>query len=218
MKKIHTLLFVVIATISLSGCGSQKQTSVTNDTEWTQLPEESAKQSKTMPGRQGMMTSSWEFDGEKWQGSSVTPACPEPLVLQSPVDMTLVSGILYPGQYRGGNYKPHGGFRFDGKDNNAVTVTAPFDATLTVGSRYIEQGEIQYVLWFENACGIAYRFDHLLTLTPEIQKLVDTLPAAKPDDSRTTRFATPMTVKAGDVIATAVGFAKNKNVSVDWGV
>lgn len=217
MKRAVYFSTVIMLTLALSGCGTSRQLPEQSESQWTQLPEE-PKQPETMQPGQGTRDVSWEFDGEKWHSLTPAPACPSQIVMQSPVDLTLVSSILYPGQYRGGNYKPHGGFRFDGRRNSDVSVVAPFDATLTVGSRYIEQGEIQYVLWFENTCGIAYRFDHLLTLTPNIQKLADTLPAAKPDDSRTTRFAAPLPVKAGDVIATAVGFSKNQNVSVDWGV
>lgn len=161
---------------------------------------------------------SWHFNGEKWQSSAAPSACPNPLVLSSPVNLDLASKVLYPGQYRNDNYKPHGGFIFDGRKNTDISVTAPLDAKLVLGSRYIEEGEVQYMLGFEHPCGIAYRFDHLMTLAPSIQKLVETLPEAKLNDSRTTRFVQPLSLKAGEVIATAVGFKKNNNVSVDFGV
>ncbi len=91
------------------------------------------------------------------------------------------------------------------------------DAELVKGSRYIERGEVQYLFEFVNSCGIKYRFDHLLTLAPQLQAVADKLPAAQPDDSRTTDLS-GTTVKAGDVLATAVGFAKTKNVGVDFGL
>ena len=161
---------------------------------------------------------SWQFNGEQWQSSSSPSACPAPLVLSAPVNLDLATKVLYPGQYRNDNYKPHGGFIFDGRKNEDISVTAPLDARMVLGSRYIEDGEVQYMLWFEHPCGVAYRFDHLMTLAPSIQKLVETLPEAKLNDSRTTRFAEPLAIKAGEVIATAVGFKKNKNVSLDFGV
>lgn len=161
---------------------------------------------------------SWQFNGEKWQSSAAPVACPSPLVLAAPVNLDHATKVLYPGQYRNDNYKPHGGFIFDDKKNADIAVMAPLDARLVSGSRYIEDGEVQYMLWFEHPCGIAYRFDHLMTLAPSIQKLVDTLPEAKVNDSRTTRFVQPLQVKSGEIIATAVGFKKNKNVSVDFGV
>lgn len=160
----------------------------------------------------------WSYDGQNWQPSSTPPPCPEPLVFpQSPADITKVTAVLYPGQTRGGNYKPHGGLRF-GESTNAVTVVAPMEAQLVEGSRYVEQGEVQYLLRFTNPCGVSYRFDHLLKLSPAMQQVADTLPEPKPNESRTTPFANPVTVKAGEVIATEVGFANNKNVGFDFGV
>lgn len=143
--------------------------------------------------------------------------CPDP-ILQSPVDITKVTSVLYPGQTRGGNYKPHGGFRLDNATSNTVEVKAAMDAKLVAGSRYVEQGEQQILLDFQSDCGVKYRFDHLLTLSPKIQAEVDKLPAAKPDDSRTTNFNNQISVKAGDVIATAIGFEKTRNVAFDFGV
>lgn len=210
MKKSRYSFLILVAVLFLSGCQASESPQANN--EQPPLKEEFS-QSVSFK-----KSSTWEFDGEKWSGGSEAPACPDPLVMVSPVDIALVSGILYPGQYRGGDYKPHGGFRFDGEKTGDITVRAPFDGRLTSGSRYIEQGEVQYLLFFENPCGITYRFDHLLTLSPAMQTIADTLPGALPDDSRTTRFATPLEVKTGDIIATAVGFAKNQNVSVDWGV
>lgn len=144
-------------------------------------------------------------------------SCPDP-ILQLPIDIDKVSSVLYPGQTRGGNYKPHGGFRLDGSSSNAVEVRAPMNAKLIAGSRYIEQGEEQFLLDFQSSCGVKFRFDHLLTLSPAIQKEVDKLPAAKPDDSRTTNFKDQLSVKTGEVIATAVGFEKTSNVAFDFGV
>lgn len=144
-------------------------------------------------------------------------SCPEP-ILQLPTELENITSILYPGQERGGNYKPHGGFRLDNLSSNTVKVIAPMDAKLVAGSRYIEQGEEQILLDFQSSCGVKFRFDHLLTLSPEIQAEVNKLPEAKVDDSRTTNFTNQISVKTGDVIATEVGFAKSKNVSFDFGV
>lgn len=146
-----------------------------------------------------------------------TGSCPDP-VLQMPVDISQVTAVLYPGQTRGGQYKPHGGFRLDNSMNDRVTVKAPLTAKLVGGSRYIEQNEHQVLLDFQSDCGVNYRFDHLLTLSPKIQAEVDKLPAPKVDDSRTTNFSSPITVTVGDVIATAVGFPQTHNVSFDFGV
>jgi len=127
---------------------------------------------------------------------------------------------LYPGQSRGGNYKAHGGFRFDTSPTNDVPVSLALDATLLRGSRYIESGVVQIMLDFVHPCGYLLRYDHLLTLSPEFQALVDaTLPEAKPNASETKRFPATKEFSKGTVIATAIGFpAPNKNISADFGV
>ncbi|MBI2196917.1 hypothetical protein HYU45_04905 [Candidatus Daviesbacteria bacterium] len=152
-----------------------------------------------------------------WESKS-TPDCPSPLVLQTPVDMNKVTSILYPGQVRGGDFKPHGGFRFDNSRTDEIEVKAPIDAEFDSASRYIEQGEVQYLLDFRTSCGIMYRFDHLLTLTPKFAKVIEELSAAKEHDSRTSRLSQKISVTKGEIIATAVGFRQNNNVFVDFGV
>ena len=55
-----------------------------------------------------------------------------------------MTSILYPGQTRSGDYKPHGGFHFDGPGQGAdVQVVAPMTATIYRGSRYLARGEVQ---------------------------------------------------------------------------
>lgn len=146
-------------------------------------------------------------------------ACPAQPMMISPADVSLATAVLYPGQTRNGDYKPHGGLRFDNATGNKVTVRAPMDAKLTSGSRYTEMGELQILLEFSNDCGVKYRFDHLLTLSDKFQKAVDaSLPDALPGDSRTTNFNPAVNVTKGEIVATAVGFAKTNNVSFDFGV
>lgn len=147
--------------------------------------------------------------------------CP---ALVTPVDKALVSSVLYPGQVRGGDFKPHGGFRMSNIDNNLVKVKAPLDAKVTNGSRYIEMGEVQYMFDFKTDCGLEYRFDHLKTLSVKLQAAADKLPEAKVDDSQTSRIFN-VGVEAGELIATEVGFSKSPagapegpNVSFDFGL
>lgn len=145
--------------------------------------------------------------------------CP---ILQSPVDTANVTSVLYPGQSRGGEYKAHGGFRFDGLSSNDVTVKAPIAAKLTQAGRYIEIGEVQYIFIFETNCGLTYRFDHLLTLSPKLQTVVDKLPPAKEGRSLYAGVSPAIDVQTGETIATAVGFRQvnegHPNVSLDFGV
>lgn len=81
----------------------------------------------------------------------------------------------------------------------------------------LEQGEVQYLFDFVNPCGILIRFDHVLTLTPEFPAYADQLPAAQPDDSRTSPLPRDF-FAAGTPVATAVGFATTANTSFDFGV
>lgn len=135
----------------------------------------------------------------------------------TPVDLSLVTGILYPGQYRGSEYKAHGGFRFDNSQPTDISVKAPLDAKLERASRYIQSGDVQILLEFANSCGIAYRFDHVLTVSAKLQPVIDGLPQPT-SDSHTEKVEPPISVKAGDVIAIAVGSPSTKNVFVDFGL
>lgn len=205
----HVLILVIVLVAAVTGVaawrvfGSEK----TAETVDSGVTEESSESSV-----------SWSMNGSEWKASGTPPNCAEPLTLTSPVDIDKATAILYPGQYRGSNYKPHGGFRFEGSVNEDITVTVPQDSTVYKASRYIEQGEVQYLFVLISPCGIMYKFDHLLTLSPAFQALADKLPVAEVDNSQTTNFDPSPTVSAGDVIATAVGFKKTNNVSVDFGV
>ncbi|PIS07920.1 hypothetical protein COT78_01040 [Candidatus Berkelbacteria bacterium CG10_big_fil_rev_8_21_14_0_10_43_13] len=152
-----------------------------------------------------------------YSASSTPPDCPTPLVLPLPTDISKVVSVLYPGQYRGDNYKPHGGFRFDDGSNNQ-TVVAPLDAIVIDGSRYLVDGEIQYTFDFINSCGIKYRLGHLRTLSPTFSALADKFPAAQEMDSRTTLIDQPVKITASDTIATAVGLLSANNAFFDYGV
>ncbi len=160
----------------------------------------------------------WQWDGERWTSSGTPPACSEPLAFASPVDISKATATLYPGQKRATGYKTHGGFLFQNSDNKDIKVTVPVDSHLIKASRYIEQGDIQYFLVFSVPCGLAYRFDHLLTLSSKFQDIINKLPEPKVDDSRTTPIDPPIAVKKGEMVATASGFVTKKNVSMDFGV
>ena len=147
--------------------------------------------------------------------SSATPksSCPTPL-LQTPVDLSKVTSILYPGQERGGNYKAHGGFGFDNATDNLVTVKIPLNGKVNRVVRYREMGEIQYLFEFDGDCGVSFRFDHLRKLTAKFEAIVNAFPIK--EDTRTDPVNPPVPVTVGEVIATEVGFLNN--VSVDFGV
>lgn len=142
---------------------------------------------------------------------------PRPAYAEGAVDVKKATAILYPGQTRGGNYKPHGGFRFDSAANNDVTVTAPIGAYLVRGGSYIAEGEIQYTFDAMNNCGVMYRVGHLRALPDNLQKIADTWPEATANSA--TQSTNPAVfVKQGAVLGTKIGIIKDKNVFVDWGV
>ena len=144
--------------------------------------------------------------------------CPDPLVLTMPVEEKLVTSMLWPGQERGGDFKAHGGFRFDGSQADDITVRAPLDARLTDASRYLEGGDEQYLLFFETDCGVSFRFDHLFNFSPKLAAALKDLPPAKPNDSRTTRITELVTFAAGEELAHSVGSPSRSNIFVDFGL
>lgn len=166
----------------------------------------------------------WFYNDQtrKWQASGEAPSCPEPLAIKSPSDVRSATAVLYPGQYRGGDYKAHGGLRYDNTPDGKVTVSLPMDATLIGANRYYESpdGAIQYLVDFVNDCGIAFRFDHLFTLTDKLQAAMDKMPPPKLDDTRSDPNIKPEPVKfkAGEVIATAVGHPAIPNIGYDFGL
>ena len=135
--------------------------------------------------------------------------CPNPFIFPLPIDINKATSVLYPGQIRGGDYKAHGGFRFENSLPGDILVTAPIDARVIAGARYpANTGDIQYTFDFEHPCGVRYRLGHLLTLSPKFQEIANKFPMPKGLDSRTTQVYPPIEIKQGEVIATAVGLTK----------
>lgn len=155
--------------------------------------------------------------------SGTASACRESFVFdETPADLSKIEVIGMPGRYRGCNYKSHGLFRARDGTNGVLEVRLPVDATLTGLIRYYEgkPATLQYLLAFESDCGIAFRFDHLYTLVLELQDIAETVPEPTLNDARfdpnmlfaRTKF------KAGDLVATAVGFPAMRNYGFDFGV
>lgn len=160
----------------------------------------------------------WDFNGQVWRPIGTPPSCANPLILPLPVDMSRVTSILYPGQVRG-DYKAHGGFRFDMPgQTTAIDVRATMAGRLLRASRYLASGEIQYTFDFVNDCGIMFRFGHLRDLAPKYQAIADTLPAPVELDSRSTGIS-GVTVTLGELIGTGTGLRDAaRNVFLDYGV
>lgn len=169
----------------------------------------------------------WAYDQQKREWfvkNGTAPNCPSLLLSRSPVDMQKVVAVGLPGAYRGYSYKAHGGFRVAPETTGKIDVVLPMDARLMGITRYYEAipgypDELQYLVDFENDCGVAFRFDHLQALSPELQKYAEKTPEPKKDDTRRDAQE-PLNVpmKAGDLVATAVGFPAAQNYGFDFGV
>lgn len=160
----------------------------------------------------------WQQGDGGWKAMGTVPTCAATLSLGAPADLSKATAILYPGQTRGGNYKPHGGFRFDTSSNEDIDVTAPIDGFIVRGGRYLAEGEPQYTFDVMNNCGVMYRLGHFRTLPSNLQKLADTWPAPQENDSRTQTVSPPVYVKKGELLATSVGIVGDGNTFFDFGV
>jgi hypothetical protein len=162
----------------------------------------------------------WHYNSaqNKWLPNGTPPACADPVLGRSPVDLTKVTAVLYPGQYRGESYNANGGFRFDDSSSDDIEVFLPINAKLARLSSYIENGDQQYSLFFINPCGIAVKFDHLLKLSDTYQAIVDRLRPNATVNSAVVPVEPQIAAKKGDRVAEAVGLPSERSVSVDFGV
>lgn len=213
----RTAAIIVWSIIGTVACGGGSA-SPTSPTATATASTTSTTTSTSTTGAATSGPTTWSFNGSTWVASGTPPACTTPLTFELPVDLAKVTSILYPGQTRG-EYKPHGGFRFDGAGTtNDIAVSMPMAGTIYRGARYLTGGEIQYEFDFINDCGLMHRLGHLRDLSPKFAALAATLPVAVEGDSRTTNFAAGLTVAAGERVATAVGLRTTSNAFLDWGV
>ena len=154
----------------------------------------------------------WQYENGEWKPRGTPPECPDPLVLQSPVDLDLVSAILYPGQVRGGDFKPHGGFRTDGAAG-PIEVRAPIEGYVVDIAKFKDSLGVHYMLDVQHPCGIMYRLGHLSAVPPEIEPIFDGFPEREFGDSRT-ESVDPAFIAAGATIATDI----QHQAGFDWGV
>ena len=179
---------------------------------------------KKISGRQSGnaedMEVSWRYDNvnKAWNVEGSPPKCPDPLSISSPVDVSLASGILYPGQMRTAGYKPHGGFRFDDRQTGDVEVRAVMDMRLVKASKYLEDGSPQYLTFFINDCGMMVMHDHFFKLSPKLEEALKNLPTGAEGDSRTTEITPRVLFEKGAVLATEVGHGNGQNIFVDFGL
>ena len=184
---------------------------------------------------------SWK-DG--WMKVGSPPPCPADLSTlfpRPPFDIIDVTSIVRPGYLNPhSGYKPHGHVRFmppelvgrpDAPADGRQVIYAPADGWVFAAGLYREAytpGNDQVILDFFTDCGVMWRFDHLRQghLSPAMAEAIKSVPMR--EDSQT-RSITPVRVKAGDIIATAVGVTScdvtiglcagpGPNLFVDFGV
>lgn len=168
----------------------------------------------------------WEYDPSKpergwyWAREGQPPACPESLVMESPVEVSLATGILYPGQVRGDgpkDFKPHGGFTL--KPGSKIELRAPMDGYLTHVAKFTDEFGYHVGLTFQHSCGIQFGGGHWGALPPDIQAVVDKIPLKGFKESRTEQVIPPYFVKKGQVIVTGLQEkAHPERPGFDWGV
>ena len=158
----------------------------------------------------------WSFNRTTWSPNGTPPDCSEPFVVQTPVDINMVTSALWPGQVRGA-YVAHGGFRFDANDNNMVTVRAPIGSHLVQASRYLEGDDEQYLLFFSVPCGFFYRFDHVRVVSSKLAESLKDIPPPTSGDSRTTFINPPLWIEQGEIVGTSIGIFPG-NIFVDFGL
>lgn len=222
MKKTLFLALGVALLLTGAACGkkaTKENTSTTNQGTGTLLANSSDRNvNDTQNSSTDTSSVRWDNTATGWMAFGTPPACPEPFTILSPVELSRVTAILYPGQSRP-DYKPHGGFRFDVALDTNVPYFSPVSGTVIRGARYLTDGEIQYTFDIVHPCGMMVRVGHLRELAPKFQAIADAFPAESEGDSRTTRIDPPVSIERGELIATHIGLrAKTLNVFADLGL
>jgi hypothetical protein len=169
-----------------------------------------AKTSPTPTGPPYQWWGTWE-DG--WKKVASAPPCPadlSTLFTRLPFDVDDVTSIVRPGYLNPqSGYKAHSHIRYSPSDaDGRQVIYAPADGWLFSASRYREAytpGNDQVILSFFTECGVMWTFDHLRDgqLSASMAAAVAKVPVLD-GDTRGTTLA-PVRVKAGEVLATAVG-------------
>lgn len=207
-------IIIAIVVVGLLGMVAWMYVTNVNKKTDTVAQNNSAAGSQKSEEQQGLM---WMQTENGWRSQGTPPDCPAQPMLKSIADTSKATSVLYPGQIRGGNYKPHGGLRFDNSTDNTVTVTAPMDAYLVRGARYIAEGEVQYTFDAINNCGIMYRVGHLREIPANLQAIANTWPEPTAG-SQTSQIHPAVLLKRGATLATKVGILGQKNAFFDFGV
>jgi len=163
------------------------------------------------PGWNTTTAVTWHYRDGIWVPTATPPQCDEPFIFQTPVDLDLATAILYPGQYRGGDFKPHGGFRTD-KTEGPVEVRSPIEGYIWRVAKFTDDYGIHYMFDIQHQCGIMVRLGHLAKVPPKMEAIFDDFPIRSKYDSRT-ELVEPFFVSLGEVIATDTQLG----TGFDWG-
>lgn len=153
----------------------------------------------------------WKHRFGKWEAPANPPACPDPIVFQSPVDLDSVTAILYPGQVRSGDFKPHGGFFIDGRP---AVVTSPIEGNVWRVAKFTDEFGLHYMFDIQHPCGIMVRLGHLGAVPSKMEAIFENVETGGYGESFT-HEVDPVWVEAGEVIATDIqgeGYG-----GFDWG-
>lgn len=211
-------IILTLAALVIFGAACQKKPVNTTNTQNTNSNSQNTNQTVSNTNQSTTSSVLWDNSADGWMAFGTPPACPTPFTVTTPVDLTKVTSILYPGQSRP-DYKPHGGFRFDTAPDTSIAYTSPIDGEVIRGAQFLANGQIQYTFDIVHPCGMMVRLGHLLELTPKFQAITAMFPAATEGDSRTTRVQPPIQVTAGEQVATKVGLSvPTKNVFADFGM
>lgn len=128
---------------------------------------------------------------------------PNPVFTKDITDLNTIRLIVPPGEIVKSAdknvFKSHSFLVSNGKS----PIYAPVDSKLTEGSAYIEEGIVQYLMFFDVSCEVYYKVDHVQELSDKAKTLfVNDNPTS---DSRTRNFDNSMEFKAGELIGYTSG-------------
>lgn len=208
MKRL--LVIAVLACAVVAGCGGGGGSTATSPTTTS---------TSTTPTTGSQTTSfPWDWTGTEWKATGTAPACATPHIIQVPINLDLATSVLYPGQVRG-DYKAHGGFRFDKPGQTAdMSIVAPEAGMLLRVAKYTASGELQITFDYVTDCGFMHRLGHLRELAPRFQALTAFIPQTTDLDSRSTRVTPGERIAAGELIGTATGVRNTANIFLDYGM
>lgn len=146
---------------------------------------------------------------------------PKPVFTKTFMPIDQIRGLVPPGAAAGEEIKPHGYVDVDITKSESTPVYAPVDMELIEGAYYYEPPKFKvpqtYLLHFQVSCEVALLFDHI---TDPVEKIRAVFPKTPQSDTRTYKVASPIKVKAGELIGYTKGGGNQKaNINrFDFGV